>query len=80
MQVMDVLYVFPTFCIYVLSQLLNIDVFRSSFHHHCDNIFDNGHRGNQYDNGEEVRAKRVSVPQVGEKVDDSCGYYDTNAH
>lgn len=64
----------------VVLELLDVDVARGALHHDFDDVFDDRDRGEEDNEGEEVRAKGVSHPHVGEEVDDSGSNNDTDTH
>ena len=55
-------YVVATFVVNVIAKLLDVDAFRSTFHHDSDDILDDWHCSPDNDEREDVCAERVSVP------------------
>ena len=64
----------------VLSELLDVDSLWGAFHHDHDDVFDNRNRGKDHNDGEQIRANRVSVPHAREEVNQNGSYYNADAH
>lgn len=64
----------------VLSELLNIDSLGGALHHDHDDVFDNRDRGEDDNDGEQIRANGVSVPQAREEVNQNGSYNNADAH
>ena len=64
----------------VLSELLDVDRFGCALHHDHDDVFDNRNRGKDHNDGEQIRANRVSVPHAREEVNQNGSYNYADAH
>jgi len=79
-QIVQVDNVVSTYLSDVLTQLLDVDGFGGSLHHDNYNVPENGD-GREGDNdGEEVRAEGVHVPEAWEEIYRHGSYNDTHAH
>lgn len=80
MQIVQVDNVVSTYLSNVLTQLLNVDGFGGALHHDNYNALENRDGREEDNEGEEVRAEWVRVPETWEEIYHDGSYNNAHTH